>query len=492
MKSSAIVGFCTALFITVLASGAVGAINPILSYQGYLRDMNGAAYPDGSYQFTFTIYPDSTDGTPLWSEIQTINVADGLLHANLGTVEPLTQNVFNSAPLWLGVQLDGEPEFAPRHFIGSSVYAFVAANSEALGGHTPDYFADTTALQQAITAHDNDPQAHQNLELDAAQIASGTLDPARLPTLQVGSADVVNGSLQTEDLADSIITGDKIAAGAIHSEHLSFSAFTGANITDGSITAADLADSTITGDKIAPGSIDSTHLSGFAISGNEIADGTVTSADIANGTITGADIQLGAIGFNEIAPQSITDYHVANNSISGYKLKSNTVTGSEIEDQSLTGDDLASNTLVARNFANNQITASKIVDEPGLKEASATLLTSVGNTPTSWFGVNLNVPAPGYVIAFFNCYASLAANEIAQVSLSRNQDVFDERYVEARISSGSSSVGGNIPMFISHVFVITSAGPVAIYANVRSSASSAGPVDFASGAIEAIYIPTIY
>ncbi len=526
MRSSAIVGVCTALLLTVLMTAAGGAINPILTYQGFLRDMDGVAYPDGAYQFTFVIYPDSVGGTALWSESQTLNVADGLVHANLGSVVPLAQSVFASAPLWLGVQLESEPEFTPRHFIGSSVYAFVAADAEALGGHPAEYFADTasvqTSLQQAIAAHDSDAQAHRPLDLDASEIVSGVIDPARLPAVEIGSAEVTDGSLLAEDLADSVITGDKIAAGTIQSEHLSSSSFTGANIEDGSLTADDLADSTITGDKIATGSITSEHLAETAFTGADITDGSLTSADLADSsitgaklatgsieavhlsgvaitgaqiadhTITGADIQLAGIGFNEIEPQVISDYHIANASISGYKLKANSVSGYEIEDLSLSGDDLADNSLVARHFANNQITAQKIVDEPGVKEANSPLLTSVNSSPVTWFGVSMNLPAAGYVIAIFTCYTSLSTGEIAQISLSQNQNTFDGRVVEARLSSGSGAIGGNLPMTVIQTFTFATGGPISIYGNVRASASSSGPVDFASGSIQAIYIPTTY
>lgn len=442
MKSSAIVGLCTALLLTVLMSAAGGAINPILSYQGFLRDSNGVPYPDGDYEFTFTIYPDSIGGTALWSETQTLTVADGLVHASLGSVEALDQSVFSSAPLWLGVQLGTEPEFTPRHFIGSSVYAFVAADAEALGGFDAAHYADTTDLQQAVASHESDPQAHRPLDLDAAEIVSGTISPDRLPDLEVNSADVVDGSLQGADLADSVITGSKIAAGTIESEHLS--------------------DVAITGDQIV------------------------------NGSITGADIQLAAIGFNQIEPQVISDYHIANTSISGFKLKPNTVSGYEIESQSIEASDLADNSIENRHIANSQVTALKIADEPGVREATGGLLTSVGTSPTSWFSITVDIPAAGYIIVFFNGYVSLQANEAAQVSLSTNPDTFDNRHVEARLSSGTSSFGGSLPMAVSTVFNSLSAGSVTIHVNVRATAGSAGPVDFVSGGMQAIYIPTIY
>ncbi len=542
MRSFAIGALCLVIGLLLFGqSPAWGAINPVLSYQGSLKDSTGAAYPDGSYTLTFTIYDDSTFGAALWTETQVVTLKDGLMHAYLGSVVPFAADLYTHAPLWLGVQLASEPEFAPRHLIGSAVYSFMAANALALEGFPAAHFADSGVVNNAVAAHATDPQAHRPLNLDASEIVSGVIASERLPAVVVdssqiadggvGTADLADGSVTSEkiataavgtqqiadssitspklpygvigshhfetgavnsaavedgslkaiDLEDSTITGQKIAAGSIAAQHLSSAAFTGANIEDGTLTGVELADSTITGDKIAAGSIESVHLSGVAI----------TSAMIVDETITGADIKNGTIGVNDIGPGQISGYHIADGSVAGTDIAANAINGGHVVDESLTGADLASNSIVERHIVNNTIDASKTKDEPGVVYTTAGTLTSVGTTVVTWMTATIDAPAPGILLVLMNGTANLGGNEIAQMSIATTASGFG-RYGEARISSPTASVGANMVISISDVIPVAAAGSITVYGNVRSPALSAGPVDFTQGALQVIYLRTEY
>ncbi len=528
-------------FLTGGQPDSLAAINPVLSYQGSLSDSTGAAYPDGSYSLTFSIYADSVGGAALWTESQMRELKDGLVHAYLGAVTPFDPMIFAQAPLWLGIQLGGEPEFAPRHMIGSSVYSFLAMNSLALEGLSAAAFADTAGLRQAIASHESDTQAHRPLDLDASELVSGTIDPARLPAILVDSASIVdgtvtesdlkdasvgvaklransvgtaqlqdssvtdakiadstiaarhlkagavnslsveNGSLREEDLEDSTITGLKIKAGTVTSAHLSIAAFTGDNIQDGTLTGADLADSTITGSKIAAASIESQHLSGVAVGSAQITDESIQGVDIKNGTIS----------FNDIGPQQIAGYHIVDQGITGSKLANSSISGVQIIDESLTGAEIASNSIIERHVVDNNLGVAKLKDEPGLNYATGGNLTSVSTTITTWMQFTVNCPAPGYLICFMSGIVALSGNEIGQMSIVTMPGGFSH-YGETRLSSPNGATGGNFTMTISEVIPVVSAGPITVYGNVRSTALSSGPVDFSQGTLQAIYIRTSY
>lgn len=84
----------------------------------------------------------------------------------------------------------------------------------------------------------------------AGDIASGTLDAARLPTLDsenlkagsVGAAQLADGAVVTEKLGRASVTAEKIAALAITAALIANKTITAAKIADGTITATQLAD----------------------------------------------------------------------------------------------------------------------------------------------------------------------------------------------------------------------------------------------------------
>ena len=518
LRASAIAVFLLAI---CLVTPVLGAINPILNYQGSLKDSSGAAYPDGSYAFVFTIYNTAIGGLGLWSESQMVEVKDGLLHAYLGSVNPFNATIFDNSPLWLGIKLGSEPEFSPRHAIGSAVFSFLSGNSMSLGGYDPSHFADSDMVHFAIAKHNSDTSAHHPLYVDAAEITSGTIAPERLPAISVDSSKIVDGGVSAADLADSLITSAKIAAGNVGSEQLADGSVNSAKVADGSLGGSDLQDSTITGDKIAAGSIAASHLSVAAFGGDKIIDGSLTAADLADsaingakiaagsitsthlssiaitgaqitdGTVTGMDITNGTIGYNDIGPNSLAGYHIQDGSVSGAKIQSNSITGTQVSDESLAGADIASNAIIERHVASNAISSAKLSDEPGLGETTGGTLTSVGTTVVTWMSLTMNAPAPGFIIVFMHGIASLGGNEIAQMAISNTPSGF-VHYGEAKISSPNASVGGNITISISDVIPVAAAGPITIYGNVRSIPLSAGVVDFFSGELQGIYIRTGY
>ncbi len=400
MKSAAIA--LLVLAIIAPSSNTVGAINPLLNYQGYLVDSLGYPYPDGNHNITFSIYGQADNGTPLWTETQSVELKKGLLHAYLGSVVPFGDDLFGTHPLYLGITYETDPEFSPRVQLTASVYSFLAANSDRLDGHPAEHFIDSTVLTGAITDHSANPSAHHTKTTDASELTSGTLDPARLPEITVGSDNIVDGSIAAVDLADgsvtsskiaddavgseqldegavgnaqvangslagvkladSTVTGDKIAAGAISSEHLSVMSFTGGSITDGSLTGVDLADSTITGDKIAAGAISSEHLSSTSLTGDNIADGSLTAVDLADSTITGDKIAAGAIGAGHLSGTAITGANVADGSLTGADIQDGTIYGIDIGYDDVTSYNIKDGTITGDDIASGTISGVKIID----------------------------------------------------------------------------------------------------------------------------------
>ena len=91
-----------------------------LSYQGTLLD--GAGEPvDGYRDITFRIYNHPTDVTFLWEEAYSganaVPVESGLFNVLLGSLNPIPDTIWNEADIYLGVQVGGDSELAPRELI---------------------------------------------------------------------------------------------------------------------------------------------------------------------------------------------------------------------------------------------------------------------------------------------------------------------------------------------------------------------------------------
>lgn len=114
-----------------------------LQYQGQLLDpFTGAPVANGSYQMVFRMYNVPTGGSAFWQESKLVDVTDGLFTTLLGDTTSFNLDDFNGQRLYLGTEINGNGETAPRMPIASNAYAFHAANSELLGNRTADSFAD--------------------------------------------------------------------------------------------------------------------------------------------------------------------------------------------------------------------------------------------------------------------------------------------------------------------------------------------------------------
>ncbi len=106
-------------------------VSPRVSIQGTLKDANGAAAIDSTYNITFRLYHQATGGSILWTETASVEVTGGIYSHYLGSVVPLNTSDFTST-LYLGVVV-GTIELAPRTELTYAPYAFAVFDSECSG-----------------------------------------------------------------------------------------------------------------------------------------------------------------------------------------------------------------------------------------------------------------------------------------------------------------------------------------------------------------------
>ena len=114
------------MLIILSAVSLYAQIPRTISYQGVLTDSSGNPKPDGSYSFTFSLYETATGGSPVWSEIKTLNVKKGLFSTALGDQTIFPNSLKFDKPYWLGIKVANEPELTPRVALTSTGYSFTS------------------------------------------------------------------------------------------------------------------------------------------------------------------------------------------------------------------------------------------------------------------------------------------------------------------------------------------------------------------------------
>lgn len=123
------------------AVSALAAGPSTINYQGRLTDPSGAPLT-GDYSVTFGLYDTPLGGSPYWTSSTNVTASDGLFSLILGEspMTPLTPSLFDSPALWLGVQVEGDPELTPRVKLTSVPYSHTtqSVNNAAGGQITSD------------------------------------------------------------------------------------------------------------------------------------------------------------------------------------------------------------------------------------------------------------------------------------------------------------------------------------------------------------------
>jgi hypothetical protein len=120
----------------MLVSTTIAEVPKLINYQGSLTDDTGSPVADGDYNMVFTIYDSESGGSGLWySGIQPVHVENGQFSYLLGSVNPLSQALFEDTARWLGIKVGSDPEIDPRTRLVTVPYAFrVQTLDGAYGG----------------------------------------------------------------------------------------------------------------------------------------------------------------------------------------------------------------------------------------------------------------------------------------------------------------------------------------------------------------------
>jgi hypothetical protein len=270
-------------FLSVSVFGQ--AIPKQFDYQGVLKDASGTAL-NGDYGLTFRIYNEPTGSTALWSEIQVVNVNNGLFNAHLGSNTPIAGVPFDRVH-FLGIQVGTEAELTPRTMFTPSPYSFMSMD-------VMDEVITTTKIHDgAVTgAKIGSNQVVKSLNgiKDDVILVAGTnitLTPSG-NNITINAAGGGGGGTVTQVNTGAGLTGGPITTtgtisipnDGITSAMLQSNSVTSAKIADGTIVTADIGDNSVTSAKIVDGTIATADLGNNSVTSTKIVDGTITAADI--------------------------------------------------------------------------------------------------------------------------------------------------------------------------------------------------------------------
>ena len=237
MKTNRLWCLITVLALWQLTAGAQAqTVPPVINYQGQLLDQNGNPV-NGIVTMGFAIYDAATGDTALHSETQTVAVDDGIFHALIGSVTPIAQTLFDTAPPagFLEITVNGAV-ISPRHRIGSVAYAFKGGNANI-----------------------------HSVNAGVGLAATGTTGEVTLRIADDGVASnkILDGTIEVDDLAPRAVGSDEIAAGAVDANEIAANAVGSSEIAAGAVGSSEIADNLVIGNDIADGAVGSSALANF-------------------------------------------------------------------------------------------------------------------------------------------------------------------------------------------------------------------------------------
>jgi len=118
--------------VALLIVGCVPNLIPTFSHQGRLLDSSGDPVADGNYEVIYHLYNSAIEGSPVYTDTQTVVVEDGLFTTSIGAIDSIEPEIF-SQPTWMEITVEGET-LTPRERLQGAPYAFSLASGAVVQG----------------------------------------------------------------------------------------------------------------------------------------------------------------------------------------------------------------------------------------------------------------------------------------------------------------------------------------------------------------------
>ncbi|MCZ7556271.1 MAG: hypothetical protein M5R41_07710 [Bacteroidia bacterium] len=310
-----------------------------ISVQGVLVDASNSPLPDGQHQIRISLYSSANGGSPVYTDMQSTTLKDGLFNLVIGNTTPIPQNLNFDTQYFLGISVDGGPEMTPRTPFTSVPYALHSARAtnadvaDALAPGADGVVGSINGLDGDIVIQgDGGTTVTKNGNtivitstggsangIAGVQNNDGTLDIAN-PTGPVATLGIADQSIGSTKLKTDAVTSEKIFAEAVTTPKLADAAVRTEKVMDGAITTAKLNDEAVTHAKLADDAVGTSKLHDNAVTSMKLAEASVTTAKIADNAVTAAKIANDAVTTNKLADESVSNAKIAPGAVSLDKL----------------------------------------------------------------------------------------------------------------------------------------------------------------------------
>lgn len=349
-----------AMTTLVSALGHAGQPNEI-NYQGVVRDDLGELFNGTDVSVRYILWDDFTAGSIRWADVTTVDIVDGILVHNMGSIAPIPDTLFAyNDSLWLEIMIDAEP-IAPRTLMTGSAYSFAVKSIHGAKGGTIS--GDILLLSQS--------------DVNAMEISQSGIGR--------GLRIAMNNALSTN------------AALAIVSQNSAPSILI---VNDGGGAAIDV---------ISPFGGDATvNLPEGSISGFEILNGTIDNSDLAPNSVGATELQTNSVGTSEIQNNSITSGDIQDNTILAIDIATNGVNSAEIASNAVGTSEIDNLSILNVDVANDEITAAKLADEAGVAQTVTSVTFNISTTASNVSSRTMTLPASGYVLVMATAEARVS------------------------------------------------------------------------------------
>jgi len=203
------------------------AVSDEIPIQGRLTDANGNPI-SGTRTITFTLYDSSIGGTAVCQDVDAVRVVNGLFSARMGYC---TVSDINGQQLYLGIQVEGDPEMLDRQAIlpvpyawslrpGANISGTVAGdaivhaeNSASDGRGLRGYATAASGANYGVVGRSSSPEGYGGyFANNGGGYALGVEGGMRM-TVDAGAAKPINVGDRYRD--NAIVAWAKIQSGAI-------------------------------------------------------------------------------------------------------------------------------------------------------------------------------------------------------------------------------------------------------------------------------------
>ena len=228
------------------------------------------------------------------------------------------------------------------------------------GGVGPDSVGSDEVIDESLTSDDlaTDSVGSDEIQTGAVgsdEVADESLTSDDLATDSVGSDEIQTGAVGSDEVADESLTSDDLATDSVGSDEIQTDAVGSDEIATGAVGSDEVADESLTSDDLATDSVGSDEIQTDAVGSDEIATGAVGSDEVADGSLTGVDIADDSIGGNHILADAIDKSHLADDSVGSEEIVDRSIRSEDIAPGAVTSTEIRNNTVLLEDL-NREVT----------------------------------------------------------------------------------------------------------------------------------------